>query len=732
MTPPEFRRQLLRTPAHWAHGVGFRLETLDDGGVALFSCPAFAGWATQAASARGAESFALDACGRLFWIRQQDDVLYRLDPASGFIEPMIPLAGEDDASVQPSESSSRSGRFGRMLHVADRIWIHDRQRSRLIVLRPDTFQILADVALSGSIDIAAGGGRLFALDREGLHAYDETGRPLGPPRALQLSQPLALGADPRGQWLYIIDAAARGFLRFAPDGTFHDVLGSFDDVGRGFAPAQLTVHPAGPLFVSDGSAVAHEFSTDGGYIGNTGTVSPITGISAMTCDARGQLYLASPQGIARLGREAGIAGNAGVFYTGTLDNGSDDPGGWHRLDLLTTLDSGGAVDVFYATHDDPALANLVADIFARDTGAASKTTALESVLGDRWQGPQELRAPATPTANTSPLAERPSYSVLFRADTGRYLWIKLVLSGLAPRAAASVREMRIYYPRLSYLRYLPAVYQADRTSRDFLERFLSLFETVFSGLEATIEQLPGLFEASRTPPEFLDWLAQWVNLGVEEGWPDSVKRRLLLAAPRLFAQKGTPAGLADFIEIIVGRRPVIRESFDTDRPLVLGDGIRLGLGAPLASQPVEPLPRERRTILGGGARLGATALRGETTRPVNPYRAAAHRFIVALDLSPRQFQRYATGLHRVIREHSPAHLDYDIRLLSGSGLGANTIVGINHRVEDPQPWRLGYSALGRAICAGRVRYGPEVGRDSVVAGSIDEARRAGARPCGER
>ena len=79
--------------------------------------------------------------------------------------------------------------------------------------------------------------------------------------------------------------------------------------------------------------------------------------------------------------------------------------------------------------------------------------------------------------------------------------------------------MRVYYPRLSYLRYLPAVYQQDPVSQEFLERFLSMFETVFSGLEATIERIPEVFDPELTPDEFLDWLAQWLDLGIEEDWP---------------------------------------------------------------------------------------------------------------------------------------------------------------------------------------------------------------------
>ena len=186
----------------------------------------------------------------------------------------------------------------------------------------------------------------------------------------------------------------------------------------------------------------------------------------------------------------------------------------------------------------------------------------------------------------------PTHSVLFDQDSGRYLWLKIGMSGLSPRATAAVRELRVYYPRLSYLRYLPAAYQEDKSSREFLERFLSMFETVFSDLESTIEKLPVLYDPGHTPPEFLDWLAQWLDVAVEEDWSVEVKRRLISEASRLYERKGTPAGLADFIEIVTGRRPLIRESFETERPLVLGDALRLGADARLTAQPVEDRPPE--------------------------------------------------------------------------------------------------------------------------------------------
>jgi phage tail-like protein len=86
------------------------------------------------------------------------------------------------------------------------------------------------------------------------------------------------------------------------------------------------------------------------------------------------------------------------------------------------------------------------------------------------------------------------------------------------------------------------VYQQDAISRDLLQRFLAMFETVLSGLEETIERIPEAFDPKLAPDEFLGWLAQWLDLGIEEDWPASVTRELIQKASELYQQKGTPQG----------------------------------------------------------------------------------------------------------------------------------------------------------------------------------------------
>jgi phage tail-like protein len=748
MTPIEFHRQVFRESAQWDYGLSYRLHRLADGGVTLFSRPGFASWVTRDGEALGARSLAVGECGQLFWIHASTGVLYRRDPVNELVEPVVAMSGLADGA--PSQ-------FGRLLFAEDRLWMLDRSRSRVLAVRPDTFQIVSEIALQDGVDVAFDTGRVLALDAQGLRAFDRHGRPLWGPSRDALSAPIAIGAGSDSQgvpWIYVVDEHAQGFLRFdAASGAFHSQIGNFDEVHgpvlrdrrrqcrpqphsqplTRFTPRLLVVDRDGNLFVSDGSAAAHEFSPDGGYVGPTGDITPLSAMTGLAADASGGLVVASPEGIARFSQQDGLAGNDGHFYTRTLDNGTDHGEGWHRVDLSAELAAGGALDVFYASTNDAALATAVSSIFERSASPIDNVTALENVLGDLWKGPHELRAvqpPGTASAALSGFARNTSHSVLFSAGTGRYLWLKLALAGLAPRATAAVREMRVYHPRLSYLRYLPAVYQQDRVSSEFLARFLAMFETVSSGLEATIERIPEVFDPGLAPGEFLDWLAQWLDLGLEEDWPPQVKRRLIQNASRLYQRKGTPAGLAEFIEIVTGTRPIIRESFQSERPFVLGTGITLGVDSQIRRRPVADVPREQRTILGEGATLGRTAIRATTRLPINPFNASAHRFTVLLGLSPARYRQYARGLHRIVRENAPAHVEYEIQLVSPR-LRGHTMLGVNFTVADPQPMLLGYATLGEGICARRVWYGPQVGMDLTLTGG-DRTSHTSAIPHGER
>ncbi len=369
--------------------------------------------------------------------------------------------------------------------------------------------------------------------------------------------------------LFVLDRPRRRILHLTLAGA---VAGSFpadrrpapgDDDGERFRilPAGLAIDGDGTLYVGDGRRTlpagaeddrfVHRFAADGRYLG---AVTGYRGaVVALGVDAGKRLLLVDPG----TRREAGThhlvvllpretlstpEGPArGVFYSPPLD--SREAGTrWHKLRLPgVELPGHAQVRVSYLVLDTEARRRQYEERLAEPTG-----------------DPQE-KARLLDNAGWSEALINPR-DALILSRPGRYLALRIELvaaGGDAPR----VRSAEAWFPRISYLRYLPAVYQEDEAGRDFLERFLALFETLFDDIERTIDRLPRLFDPAATPSGFVRWLAAWLALAPDEAWPEERLRALLRRAPELYRRRGTRTGLQDLIELFTGRRPLIVEQF---------------------------------------------------------------------------------------------------------------------------------------------------------------------------
>jgi phage tail-like protein len=117
---------------------------------------------------------------------------------------------------------------------------------------------------------------------------------------------------------------------------------------------------------------------------------------------------------------------------------------------------------------------------------------------------------------------------------------------------------KVYYPRQSYLRYLPAVYQEDERSREFLERYLSIFESNLYDSDELISGISSYFDPRSAPDEFIPWLASWVSLDLYDLLKEK-NRDFILNAVKLYQLKGTARGLRLLAETLTGKRCCVRE-----------------------------------------------------------------------------------------------------------------------------------------------------------------------------
>lgn len=204
-----------------------------------------------------------------------------------------------------------------------------------------------------------------------------------------------------------------------------------------------------------------------------------------------------------------------------------------------------------------------------------------------------------------------------RTLAGRRLWVTAELFGDG-RASPELVALRSYAGRVSYRdRHLPALYreqvfgpEADlpgsATGADFLERFIDLFEGLFTGIEDRIAQSYRLTDAYAAPAEALPWLASWIGLALAPGVPEARARRMIAAAPQLARRHGTLEGLKAALDLatdgaVTHGRIVVVEDFRLRRTMATLLGVRLD---DLADPLVAGVTRNGNSVVGDTLMLG--------------------------------------------------------------------------------------------------------------------------------
>jgi phage tail-like protein len=103
---------------------------------------------------------------------------------------------------------------------------------------------------------------------------------------------------------------------------------------------------------------------------------------------------------------------------------------------------------------------------------------------------------------------------------------------------------------------LPAALQED----DFCRRFVSALDEVLAPLFTTLDCWDTYLDAQLAPDDFVDWLASWVGVDIDETWSLERRRSLIQDAVALYRIRGTAAGLAAHVRLYAGVTPEISES----------------------------------------------------------------------------------------------------------------------------------------------------------------------------
>jgi phage tail-like protein len=471
----------------------------------------------------------------------------------------------------------------------------------------------------------------------------------------------------------------------------------------GFKPSVMEIDERGVIFLasryeppnapnSEKPAVLHMFDEDGSYLGKADLPSSVKRIDGIGFDRNDGVYLATDQGLARFSLVKNPVGQEGLFYSKTLDNGHIESL-WHRVALQAKIPGKTSVEVYYYASDNQGLKDSYERAFLGPGSVEEKAARIEDLLKNNWSGPEtftgtELQESASTQLDESKDEAIVTPDLILNPNKGRFLWLKLKLITFDEKSSPSIRSARIYYPRLSYLRYLPPAYREDPVSAGFLERFLSIFETVFEGLDEGIDQLFRYFDPRLAPQGFLPWLASWINLSFDDDLPEERIRWLIRRAPYLYGRKGTPEALVEFLEIYTGRRVTLTEHSRSFKPQILGGpDFRLG---------------DRIVLLGTGPKgmrvgdttvVGVAAIRDRVSDDDEPFLSLARRFTIRIDLDRQEFQKREGALRRIVSEQKPAHTVCNIQFTSEQQTVGTAVLG-SATVVDSQPYRVGITPLG--------------------------------------
>ena len=371
---------------------------------------------------------------------------------------------------------------------------------------------------------------------------------------LKGKKPIALSVTSFGE-IYILDQQDKKVLTFKRD----DKTGNFTKTAEISIPLRLPsglgVDSKGFIFIGENKSITdgaedrfvHIFNREGKKI--SAVYAYRGAVDKIILDECDRLYVLNKeeQKVSILHRQptffkrpdAPLAN--GVFTSTALDSTKQGMK-WHKLILDADIPENTQIEVSYLISDQKIfyykdeLRNIDSFILDKRISLANKELALP------WSEPQ-----------VNPR------DMLVHGE-GRYLWLKVRLIG-SERETPVVKSIQAVFPRTSYLRYLPAVFQEDKESSDFLERYLSLFETFLSDSERRIDRIAKWFDINAVSGEYLRWLASWLSVAYNENWPEDKLRILLHRIPELYKKRGTRDGIEEMIEIFTGDRPFIVEQF---------------------------------------------------------------------------------------------------------------------------------------------------------------------------
>lgn len=146
---------------------------------------------------------------------------------------------------------------------------------------------------------------------------------------------------------------------------------------------------------------------------------------------------------------------------------------------------------------------------------------------------------------------------------GRYLWFRIRLTPQR-KFLPTVTKIKIVFPKNTWLKYLPDVYQDDAASASFVERYLGMFQSLYQDMSRQIEGIPAYLDPDAANGPFLEWLASWLSIEDTYLWKEEQLRYLIKHGMELYKKRGTVEYMCELIRLYTGRMPYIVEHHELE------------------------------------------------------------------------------------------------------------------------------------------------------------------------
>ena len=234
-----------------------------------------------------------------------------------------------------------------------------------------------------------------------------------------------------------------------------------------------------------------------------------------------------------------------IYISKALDSGEAETV-WSRIKLDIVLPKDTMVSFSYFASDSDLLKydnqNITVDNYIQDEEVllVDKLNMLESLWIEERKNPTDM---------------------LLSKAKGRYLWFKLELLS-KQKEVPMIQGLEIEFPRESFVDYLPEFYRSNRENFEFLDRFLGMYQSMILDLQEEVVNISHYLDSDVTTTEFLHWLAEWVAIDDVFRWDEQKLRNFIKQSFSIYKLKGTKEGLERVIELYLGQKPRIVETYE--------------------------------------------------------------------------------------------------------------------------------------------------------------------------